>query len=304
MAHVVLEVTKSEMGFTHPLSEELVTKASDYIKDNLYAVIREHDDSETRRYDHRRTHKSLAYSHWAIRYHDNKVLITNDISDNAARQFEALTHGNGSGYIRATHLTRRMRTGWSNADRHKSEVLGGKKPVPGTLGPLYPGMLKFYDKHSNMWQYRKYVKCISSEIVNDVNRSIRSAVASGLEVAYSDMYGYNEGTSTMGANEPDDSSVQEMSYIDSGAIKQERDRVDYIAEKVQEEQITHDSRLADGALQRRARSELQKVGLEQIPDVPPPTPKTETKSVWSRFKSRTKEVSHTAKDSILKLFGV
>lgn len=317
--YTTIELSPSEIGFTHPLSEELVAQATRYIQDDLISVLRDYDDSETRQYDKRRTHAPLSESSWLVKYKKNKVLITNQISDESSKQFNALYYGNGDGMICARHgMTRQRLKGWGGkwieSKKRYSEKDGHKdKPHPFELGKPRPGVMKYYDKRTGMWMYRQCVHPISSAIVFDVQRSIRAAVLSGLERAYIDTYDWMD-KDTLGANEPDDPglaepiSMEEMHFWEESRTKVEKDTMDYIQQKNDEIELTKDSRLSDMKIQERARSELQKVGLvpgrKPIEKLKPRGINTETKTWWGKMKKTTYEISDSVSDRIHRFFGV
>lgn len=270
--YVSLELSPHDVGFSHPLSEELVTLASGYIRDDLNSILRSHDDSKTRQYDKRRTHTPLSRSTWLIKFGKNKVLITNQIADESSQQFRALYYGNGDGLICAKHgMTRQRLKPWgdnwieskgrySGHDGHKN------KPKLGDLGAERPGVLKYYDKHSGMWMYRQCVSHISSAVITDMNRQVRDAVRDGLEKAYNDQYGDHD-KDTLGANEPDTPSMyepvtwEEMHYKYQSKTKVDTDTEEYLEQQRANIQQEMDDRLSNAKDQERARSELQKVGL-------------------------------------------
>lgn len=305
MTYVTLTFSPSELGFAHPLSEELVERATQYIKEQLDQVVISHDDSETRMVDLRRTHAQLASSIWIVKYRHNSILITNQITG-GGNQFGYLQKGNGTTDICARHMTRRIRPGWSDKDGHKSELLGGKKPVPGSLGPAYPGMLKFYDKHNGMWQYRHCVRPVSAAIVDDFNRELREAVFRGLEMARYELYDQADRDSER-SNEPEDASasdittIEEMSYMFQSDTKAKNDLEEYRIQKLDEEQITMESQISDRRVQEKARGILMQAGLEQ--------PKKRgagkvDKSIWGKFRGAVGPVTDTVADRIHRWFGV
>lgn len=298
-----MEFSPSDVGFSHPLSAELVTQASRYIRDDLMAVMREHDDSETRKVDKRRVHTPLSESSWIIAFKHNKVLITNQISGSSSKQFDALYNGNGPAKICARHTTRPRLKGWSNDDRHRSVILGGRKPVPGTLGLERPGMLKYYDKREGIWMYRQCVRPISPAIIKDVNRSIRRAVFTGLERARYEMYDRYD-KDTEGSNEPEDAgmsdefTLEEMHHWTESTTKVDKDIEEYKIKKYEEEQVTMDSQVDNRLLQYRARSEMQKVGLENKQ----PKGKPETKSWFGKIVERVEKTTEDVADRIHRYF--
>lgn len=306
MTYVVMRMTPGEAEFHHPLSQELVLRATPYIKEQLDNVLMDHDDTGTRFHDLRRVHEPLRSSSWIVKFKDNSLIITNQISGEDANQFGYLYFGNGSAPICAAHMTRRLRRGWSSRDGHRSEVLGGKKPVPGTYGPEYPGMLKFYDKRNGMWQYRRCVNPISTSIVEDFSSDIRNAVFHGLEMARYEMYDRFD-RDTMGVNEPEDAgmsdpaTLEEISYIEESKTKSEQDLIDYRVKKLQEEQVTMDSQITDRTVQEKARGILVKAGLEQPKNQ---EAKKVKESFWNTFKARVEEVTETVSDKVHKFFGV
>jgi hypothetical protein len=273
MTYVIMSLSPSEVEFHHPLSEDLVTKAADYIRDELNSIILDHDDSETRGVDLRRTHAPLSSSEWIIRYKNNKIMVTNQIADNNSRQFEALTSGNGMTSICASHLTRQVSRGWSESDRHLPLYRGGKKRLAGDIGPPYPGFLKYYDKRTGMWMYRHCVRPIRSSIIDDVNRDIRRAVFLGLERARYEMYDSRD-KDAGGSNESEDEgmttpmgeppSIEELAFTHDSKTKQERDLEDYRVKKLEEEQATMDSQLKEKDKQERAREIIAKAGQEKL----------------------------------------
>ena len=315
MTFVKLTYTPDDVGFSHPLSEELVIRATEYIRDQLDGVISSHDDTQTRWVDQRRTHESLKSSSWTIRYKGNHILITNEIADDNSRQFEALTQGNGTGPICARHETRRLIKGWSNEDRHKSVMRGGNKPIPGTYSQPYPGFLKFYDKHSGMWQYRHCVRPIDAAIISDMNRTLRRAIFVGLEMARYEMYDHGD-KDTGGANEVEDAgmsgdnrpeeTVQDVAFRYYSKTKQERDAEEYKQRKLEEEQVTMDSQVEERVVQERARGILQTAGVE--PPFNESTAKKESKSWFSKKADQIKKtalgISENAADKIHRFMGV
>jgi len=308
--YATIDLSPSELGFSHPLSEELVSLATRYIQDDLNSILRAHDDSETRKYDKRRTHTPLSESTWIIKYRHNKVLITNQISDESSKQFTALYYGNGAGQICAKHMTQQRLKGWggnwiktkqrySKKDGHKD------KPHPFELGAVVPGKLKYYDKHNGMWMYRQCVRPIGSAIIDDFRREVQGAVTSGLERAYWEMYSWID-KDTVGSFVPDDPgmsepvTMEEMHYWEESKTKVEKDSQDYVDQKNADIEQRMDDRVAEQELQDRARSELQKVGLENK------QPKGEVvkKSIWGKLRQGTEQITDTVKDRIHKFFGV
>jgi hypothetical protein len=272
MTYVILSLAPSDVDFHHPLSEDLVAQATEYIKEELNSVILDHDDSETRAADLRRTHAPLSSSAWIIRYKNNKIMVTNQIADDSSRQFEALTSGNGMGPICAQHMTRQVSKGWSGNDRHRPLYKGGKKRLEGDLGPIYPGFLKYYDKRKGIWQYKHCVRPIRSSIIEDVNRDIRRAVFLGLEKARYEMYDDRD-KDTGGSDEPEDegmtsppgglSNVEELMFTHDSKTKQERDLEDYRTKKLEEKQLTMKSQLRQSTEQERSRDIISKSGQEK-----------------------------------------
>ena len=272
MTYVIISLAPSESEFHHPLTEELVTAASGYIKEELNSVLLDHEDSATRAVDLRRTHASILSSEWIIAYKKNKVIVTNQIADDNSRQFQALTSGNGSGSICASHMTRQVSKGWSDKDRHLPLYRGGKKRMAGDVGPIYPGFLKYYDKKKGTWQYKHCVRPISSSIVSDVNRDIRRAVFLGIEKARYEMYDQLD-KDTEGSNETEDegmtnlvgapSNIEEFMFTQNSKTKQERDREDYKVKKAEEEQVTMDSKMKESKLQQRARDIIERSSPEK-----------------------------------------
>ena len=308
MTYVVMSFDPSEVGFNHPLSEELVTAASRYIIDQLNSVVLDHDDTATRSVDLRRTHSPITSSSWLVKFKGNKVLITNQIAGEDAKQFKALTSGNLGKPICASHTTRRIRPGWSNNDRHKSETLGGKKPVPGSSGPEFYGVMKFYDKRNGMWQYRHCVKPISSAIIDDMNRQIRRAVFQGLEMARYELYDRFD-KDTEGSNETEDSgmrepfTLEEMSYLHESETKKEKDLEEYRMQKLEDDQVTMDSQISDKKVQESARGILVKAGIEQPPAVDKGAKKVK-ESFFSKVKRYASPLTDPVMEEIHKVFGV
>lgn len=218
--NVVMSFNPSSVGFTHPLTAELVTDAAPFIIDQLSSVVADHDDSETRKVDFRRVHARLSESTWSVVFRRNKVLITNNLHGENAQQFKALLNGNEPG-SEANHMTYQVSKGWggnfikakgyfSAPDRHKKKMLGGSRPSAGDHGDFYPGMLKFYSKRYEKWMYRRYVHPISAEIIGDFRRGVERSVLYGLEQAWYQLYdpeGNNESDEIVGSQD-----LEELSY--------------------------------------------------------------------------------------------
>jgi hypothetical protein len=324
MTYVKIELSPSDVGFAHPLSNELVLNAANHIREHLNGVLLQHDDSETRKYDLRRTHDPLTSSSWIVVYKDNKILITNQIG-NEQSQFGALYHGNGTNPICALHKFRRMNKGWggqwiktkqrySEKDGHKSVTVGGRKPVPGSEGVEQQGFLKFFDKRTGLWQYRHCVRPISSAVIKDTERAVKEAVLRGLEQSALELEGPNdyaeEGWSD--ANTPEDFGMistvgeteftfEESANIEESKTSQEKKLEEYRMEKEEEEQQLIDSQRTEKENQDAARDILMSSGLE------PPKErgaKVEKKSMWSRFKAAATEVTDSVFQEVHRLFGV
>ena len=318
MTYVVMDFTPGDVGFAHPLSQELVLRATPYIRDQLNSVIEGHDDTETRLIDQRRTSTQLKESSWLIKLKGNKILITNQIADNNSLQFQALYRGNGEGPICAKHVTRHKLKEWGNnfikssgtisgRDRHVSVMRGGNKPVTGSFGVERPGLLKFYSKRDGMWIYRHCVRPISAAIVEDTDRQIRRAVFVGLEMARYELYDRYDKDSE-GSNEPEDAgmsdefTMEEVAYVYESKSKTDRDLEQYRMEKVEEEQVTMDSQVDERLVMERARGIIQSAGVE------PPTKATkakpENKSWFGRIKEGAVNMSESVADKVHRFMGV
>lgn len=261
MTYVRLQFTPSELGFTNPLSERLVTAASGHIRELLYGVIASHDDSISRMQDFRRTHTPLRESSWIIAYKDNSVIITNHISDSASKQFRALAYGNGpeGSYIYA---------------RHRNKY--------GNLGAM-----KFYDKRNEMWVYRSRVKTISSDVIGDFNAQLRSAVRSGLETAYAELNDWQSDTSTetLGESQQADEydeveTVEELHTMEVSKIVTDKQIIDFKELKsVIEPELESEHRDMEWKNINAARK------IEGAEPIPEPKPAIVHESMYTRAKN-------------------
>jgi hypothetical protein len=112
---------------------------------------------------------------------------------------------------------------------------------------------------------------------------------------------------TEGADEPEDAgmsdpmTLEEFSFIDDSKVKTEKDLEDYKISKLEEEQVTMNSQIAEQRVQEKARGILMSAGLEQ--------PKErgavkEKKSMMNWIKSGIDTASDTIKDTVHNWFGV
>ena len=242
MTYVRFALTPSDIGYRGPINAEFVMMASERIRNNLQQLVESHDDSVTRAHDSRRTHDPIKSSSWMIKYQGNEILITNQIGS-PINNIRTLSEGNGDGPICAKHTTRRVRKGWGDqwikSKERYSEKDGHKdKPAPGSLGPAYPGMLRFYSKRDGMWVYRHCVKPISSAVITDFNRDIRKAVLDGLESTYLEQFDFAEQDS-VGTNQPIEDmdeaiTLEEMTKLNESAISTTRIVDEFIEDKTED----------------------------------------------------------------------
>ena len=180
---------KTELNFTHPLSEELVLYAAPRIQQNLTQVMEHFYDEETRDNDPRRMHTPLERTIFRADYEKDTIKITNVLpeGEGVAPQFSYLYYGNLGAPICAKGKTQRILKGWSSNDRHRTRAQGGKRTIAGDWGVERPKMLKFWDKHEGMFVYRRCVRPIGQGIITSFQSSIRQAVFQAIESAQYDI---------------------------------------------------------------------------------------------------------------------
>lgn len=137
--------------------------------------------------DGRRTQVPLHKTIFRVDHEKDAVTVTNEVPGlGQAPQLKYLWQGNGAGRICAQGYTRHVLKGYNSADGHKTIARGGKKTEPGDLGVVRPRVLKFWDKHNGTWAYRRCVRTIDSNIVNNFRDAVDTAIRHGLEDAARD----------------------------------------------------------------------------------------------------------------------